>query len=219
MAESNTEHLKTPFLDKLLSGDKAACSELVRNYLDINPSVEDLYENLFRTSLYEVGHLWETNRISVATEHMATAITEGLLNELYERMIAQKRLQKSVVLACVEHEMHQVGIKMVGDVFEKYGWESYFLGAGIPTGELIRFMGQTKPDLLAISLSVYFNYPNLLGMISTIRNHFPDLPILLGGQAFQSIRPEHLPENCLVFRDLYQLEAYLDQLNNTPKHE
>lgn len=215
MAEFDTDPFKTVFLNNLLSGNKAACSEIAREYLQINPSIEDLYEHLFRTSLYEVGRLWETNQISVATEHMATAITEGLLNELYERMISKKRLQKSVVLACVEHEMHQVGIKMVGDIFEKNGWESYFLGAGIPTFELIRFMEQVKPDLLAISLSVYFNYPNLLSMIANIRTRFPELTILLGGQAIQAVGKDRLPDNCQVFSDLYQLETFLKKLNNT----
>lgn len=213
MEESATAHLKSAFLKHLLSGNRTACSEIVRQYLDINPSIEDLYEDLFRVCLYEVGTLWETNKISVATEHMATAITEGLLNELYEQIIAQKRYPKSVVLTCVENEKHQVGIKMVGDIFEKNGWESFFLGAGLPTGELIRFINQAKPTLLAISLSVYFNLPNLLKMVSTIRSTYPELPILIGGQAIRTVKPESLPEKCHLFANLYQLESYIENLN------
>lgn len=213
MENSTTEHLKTAFLKNLLSGNRSACSEITREYLDINPSIEDLYEDLFRVSLYMVGTLWETNKISVATEHMATAITEGLLNELYEQIISQKRYPKSVVLACVENEKHQVGIKMVGDIFEKNGWESFFLGAGLPTGELIRFINQSNPTLLAVSLSVYFNLPNLLKMLTALRSAFPDLPIIVGGQAIQSIKAVNLPVGCQAFDNLYQLETYIKNLN------
>jgi len=218
MAQSTTDHLNAVFLENLLSGNRTVCSEITHRYLDINPSIEDLYEELFRSSLYQVGKLWETNKISVATEHIATAITEGLLNELYERIISQKRQHKSVVLACVENELHQVGIKMVGDIFEKNGWESFFLGAGIPTGELLRFMQQAKPNVLAISLSVYFNLPNLLKMLNAIRIDFPALPILLGGQAIGLLTPERLPENCRIFSDLHQLETYIEELNNSHKN-
>lgn len=213
MENSATEHLKTAFLKNLLSGNRSECSEITRKYLDINPSIEDLYEDLFRVSLYMVGTLWETNKISVATEHMATAITEGLLNELYEQNISQKRHSKSVVLACVENEKHQVGIKMVGDIFEKNGWETFFLGAGLPTGELIRYINQSNPTMLAVSLSVYFNFPNLLKMLTALRSAFPDLPIIVGGQAIKSVNAANLPIGCRVFDNLYQLETYIENLN------
>jgi methanogenic corrinoid protein MtbC1 len=214
MTESSIENLKKIFLENLLAGNRAACSDITRNYLAINPSIDDLYEELFKTALYKVGKLWETNQISVATEHLATAITEGILNELFETIISKKRYQKTVVLACVENELHQVGIKMVADIFEKNGWDSFFLGTGIPTKELLRFIRQAKPDLLAISLSVYFNLPNLLDMLKRIRAEFPELVILLGGQAIQHLKKQDLPENCSIFSDLYQLESYIETRNN-----
>jgi len=215
MTESSTENLKELFLKNLLTGNRAACSDITRIYLSMNPSIKDLYEGLLKSSLYKVGKLWEANRISVATEHLATAVTESILNELFESIISKKRNQKSVVLACVENEMHQVGIKMVADIFEKNGWDSLFLGTGIPTDELLRFIRQAKPNLLAISLSVYFNLPNLLQMLSRIRAEFPELPILLGGQAIQQMKAQHFPENCIVFFDLYQLESYIRTRNST----
>lgn len=214
MTESSTEDLRKSFLENLLAGNRAACSDNARNYLAINPSIEDLYEDIFKTALYKVGKLWETNQISVATEHLATAITEGILNELFETIISKKRYQKTVVLACVENELHQVGIKMVADIFEKNGWDSFFLGTGIPTGELLRFIRQAKPDLLAISLSVYFNLPNLLEMLTRIRAEFPELGILVGGQAIHYLKSQDLPEKCNVFSDLYQLESYIETHNN-----
>ena len=49
-----------------------------------------------------MGRLWETNRITVAVEHLATAITEGILNELFEQIISGKRYSKKVAVACTE---------------------------------------------------------------------------------------------------------------------
>jgi len=217
MEKVDTEQLKADFLENLLHGNRAACAEITRNYMKINPSIEEVYENLFKDSLYKVGKLWENNSISVATEHMATAITEGIMNELYEQLIVGKRCEKSVVLACVENEKHQVGIKMVGDIFEKKGWDSFFLGAGIPTGELIRFIHQVKPSLLAISLTVYFSLPNLLNMLASIRAAFPDLLIIVGGQAIPTIKPEKVPTSCVFIENLYTLEEYIDTLPSTLK--
>jgi len=36
--------------------------------------------------MYEIGRHWERNRITVAEEHTATAITQYVLAQLYERL-------------------------------------------------------------------------------------------------------------------------------------
>lgn len=216
MNKPDSEQVKVDFLENLLQGNRAACAELTRTFMFANSSIEAVYEDLFKPALYSVGLLWERNQISVASEHMATAIVEGIMNGLFEQLVVGKRNNHSVVLACVENEKHQVGIKMVGDIFEKKGWDSYFLGAGIPTNELIRFIQQAQPTLLAISLSVYFNLPNLLDMLTRIRESFPELPIIIGGQAGILLKPEIVPESCVVLTNLYTLEDYIDQKTQTP---
>mgnify|MGYP002411033629 FL=1 len=100
------------FLNELLKGNRASCSAIASDYLKNNPSIKDLYEEVFKVALHEVGILWENNKITVAAEHIATAIVEGIMNEHFEQIISDKRFNKKVVLACVENELHQVGIKI-----------------------------------------------------------------------------------------------------------
>ncbi len=209
------ENIAQEYLEGLLQGNRVRCSALAHEYLKVNPSFKDLYEEVFKHALYAIGALWESNKITVATEHMATAITEGILNELFEKVMSGERMNKKVVLACSEDEKHQVGIKMVADLFEMNGWESYFLGTGIPTRELVKFIGEVQPDVVAISLSIYFNYAKLVSMIETIRNQYPELLILVGGQAFK-----HIPEDGLamiprvmILSDLYMLDNLIKTLN------
>ena len=134
----STEALSKDFLQQLLNGNQSMCKSISEQYLLINPSIKDLYEEIFKTALYEVGRLWEINKITVADEHLATAITEGILNELYENFDLPDNNQKKVVLTCAQNELHQVGIKMVADVFEMHGWESDFVGTDIPLPDLIQ---------------------------------------------------------------------------------
>ena len=207
------------FFQNLLKGNRYNCSSIAHQYLAKNPSIKDLYEEVFKVSLYEVGRLWETNQITVATEHLATAVVEGILNELFEQIVPKKRYNKKVVVTCVENEKHQVGIKMVADVFEMKGWESFFLGTGIPTSELVKFIRETQPDVLAISLSVYFNFASLLKMLEILRSKFSDLQIILGGQAFSRASEDTLSRlgNVVLLSDLYLLEKYIDSINTNLK--
>lgn len=173
------------FLQFLLSGNRLKCSELVKSYLNNGVSIEVLYENIIKRALYEIGELWEYNRISVATEHLASAIVEGILNEVYLKIISGDKINRTVVVSCVENEYHQIGIKMINDIFEMNGWNGYFLGSNTPTNELISFSKTINPDIFAISLSIYSHLPILERMIPMIRLEFPALPILVGGQAFR----------------------------------
>jgi methanogenic corrinoid protein MtbC1 len=150
-----------------------------------NISIEDIYTQLFQRSLYQVGEYWELNKISVATEHMATAITENLMIRLQPKIFSTQRTGKKAVIACVANEYHQVGAKMVADIFEMNGWDGYFIGANTPLTELIRFLESKNPDLLALSLSIYYNLPELKNTVAKIRERFPDMPIMVGGQAFR----------------------------------
>ncbi|MCK9303981.1 MAG: cobalamin-dependent protein [Bacteroidales bacterium] len=172
------------FLNSLLSGNRSMCSKIIQEHLKNQIPVQYLYENIIKKSLYEVGELWESNKITVATEHLASAIVEAILNELYFTIVGGKKNIKSVVVSCVENEFHQIGIKMVSDIFELNGWNSFFLGANTPTNELIKFTKIIKPDILAISLTLNYNLPILERMIQEIRKEITDLPVLVGGQAF-----------------------------------
>ncbi len=173
------------YLSALLSGDRGECAQVLDGENRENSPIIPLYEGLFQRSLYRVGELWEMNRISVATEHMATSITEGFMNQFYSRVISPHRRGKKVIVASAENEMHQVGAKMAADVFEMHGWDSLYLGANTPTFELVRFIDETEPDLVGISLSVYFHMGDLEGMLNVLQKRFPDLPLLIGGQAFR----------------------------------
>ena len=213
--ESTCENYANEFLENLLQGNRVVCSNIAHKFLLLNPSITVLYEDIFKEALYKVGRLWETNKISVATEHIATAITEGILNELFEQLISKTRFNKKVVVACVDKEQHQVGIKMVADVFEMKGWETFYLGTGIPTIELIRYIHEIKPDLLAISLTVYFNFTNLLIMLETVRKEFPELQIIIGGQAFKHVSGELIERlgNVILLTDLYLLANFIETYN------
>lgn len=199
------------FIDSLIKGDRKTCLKYVEDYIRENPDYIKLYEEVFKKSLYDIGEMWEFNKITVAAEHLATSITESLLNHIYSDMKLPDSSGKKIILACIEKEEHQVGIKMVADVFENNGWETFFLGSNIPASELIIFIDSIKPDLLALSLSIYFNFTNLEKMIKLIRTRFPDLPIIIGGQAFRHGGKDVLLDygNIKFIPDLNSLELFI----------
>lgn len=175
------------YLNSLISGKIDRCKEIVSNLLDGGTPIKDIYIHLFQRSLYDVGKLWEENRISVAREHLATSITESLFNLIYPQLFKSRDLDKSnkVIVTSSVNEYHQIGGKIVSDTFELNGWNTLFLGANTPTKDLLKLIDEEKPDLVAISLSIYFNMRSLKLLVKEIKNNFKDQQIMVGGQAFR----------------------------------
>ncbi|MBV5326804.1 MAG: cobalamin-dependent protein, partial [Chlorobium sp.] len=112
---------------------------------------------LFQKSMYRVGELWEINEISVAREHLATTITESMLSITYPHLFTGLQSAKKAIISCTANEYHQLGGKMVADIFELHGWDTHFLGVNTPINELLACIDEIKPDLIGLSLAVYFN--------------------------------------------------------------
>lgn len=180
-----SDEIYRAFLSGLIKGRQKQCAETVKGLLDYGISIRDLYINLFQRSLYEVGAMWEANRISVAEEHMATAIVENLFSLVYPVLFSTERIGKSAIISCVANEYHQVGGKIIADILELNGWDSVFLGANTPINDLMQMIDKTGPKFIGLSLAVYFNLPNLFNVVKRIRTRFGPVPILVGGQAFR----------------------------------
>jgi MerR family transcriptional regulator, light-induced transcriptional regulator len=199
------------YLAGLVAGDRQSCRRIFEECLTSCQELRVLYQSLVERSLYEVGELWERNQISVATEHLATAITESLLNLVYPRLFGHLRGPKSALVTCAANELHQIGGKMVADIFELNGWRGYFLGANTPLPDLQAFIQEKRPDVVAFSGSIASNLDQLIGTVMEIRAAFPDVSILVGGQAFRWGGRERIENQSgvLYLNSLDELETWI----------
>lgn len=179
-----TEEIYDKYLISLLAGKRLECRTIIQNLLDRSIEITDLHENLIKRSMYKVGELWELNEITVANEHLATAISDTLLNLTYPYIFKTKRNGKKAVIACCTNELHQLGAKMVADTIEFNGWDSHFLGANTPLDDMIRYIDEISPAIVGISLSYRPNLDHLKRAVETVRREFPHLDLLVGGHAF-----------------------------------
>jgi len=203
--------IKNNFMDALIAGDRIICSKIIKKLLKDQIPIIDIYEQVITQALYGIGEIWESGEISVATEHLASAMVEGMLNDLFSDIISSEKLGKTAVLVCVENERHQIGIKMVSDIFEKNGWNTYYLGSGVPLVELIRFIKEKNPDVLALSITLTYNIKYLEKTIKEIQTQFPYQMILIGGQGLRESEGELLQDNYKIryIPDLYLLDMLL----------
>lgn len=209
---SNTDF--QAFFNNLLSGNRSQCKELAEKYTTNNSDIKYFYEEILMKALYEVGRLWENHKISIAAEHMASAIAESILNDLYLKIMRSKFTDKTAVIACTENEYHRIGAKMVADIFEVNGWSAHTLGVNTKTDDILTFIKSAKPDIVGLSLTLSFNLPVLKKMVKTIKTNFPNQAMILGGQAFTQISDYTAEEyhDVAVIKNLADLENFIKNL-------
>jgi methanogenic corrinoid protein MtbC1 len=186
--ENNLTSLAQNYLDNVLKGNRNKALSLILNEVTAGTPVKEMYLQVFQPVQYEIGRLWQTNKISVAQEHYCTGATQLVMSQLYPYLFTGKKKNRKMVAACVPGELHEMGARMVTDFFEMQGWDTYYLGANMPAEGVIRFLGDTKPQILAISATMTFHVSEVEGMIRLIRSAQmvpQDLKIMVGGYPFK----------------------------------
>jgi MerR family transcriptional regulator, light-induced transcriptional regulator len=178
------------FLQALLAGDRHAARTIALEAFSSTGSLSNVYVELFQESLYKIGSLWESNHISVAQEHVATAITQYVMANLYTCVTPSQPPQGKGIITGVEGELHQIGPHMVADMLEMQGWDIRFLGVNIPHQAILQMIKDFQPTLVGISATMVLKVPTVRDLIRDIRRHFSSAStprILVGGSAFRSL--------------------------------
>lgn len=175
------------YLQAVLRGQRNAARGIVLESHRAGRPLLDLYLKILQPAQYEVGRLWESNVITVAEEHMATAITQSVMAQLYPLMPQQEPCRGRIVLTGVQGELHQIGGHMVADVLEAHGWEVRFLGTNMPHASILRVIEEQRPDAVGISTTMLFNLSKVRDLIDAIRALPGPQPhrIVVGGAAFR----------------------------------
>lgn len=171
------------FLDALVRGDRRAADRLVDGLLDRGEGLEHVYLEVVQPAMSEVGRLWQENELTVAEEHLATAITQAVMGRAFERVYRwHDSRTPSLIAACVDEERHQMGLRMLCDLLELDGWDTSYLGASVPIEALVSMVEKREPEAVALSATISPHLPRLRAAIEAIRgSKVATQPLIIAG--------------------------------------
>jgi MerR family transcriptional regulator, light-induced transcriptional regulator len=177
--------LRRRYLAAQLAGNRREALRLVIDEgIARGASVLDVQLGVIQEAQREIGRLWQENSISIAQEHMATAISSMTLAHLFDRAPRAPSNGKLVMVGCVEGELHDFPARLVADSLDLAGFDVRYLGASVPTDSLLQMLAADPPDLLALSTTMTFNVPALRRALERVRAQTGGkLPIVVGGGA------------------------------------
>lgn len=182
--------LRDDYLAALLAGDATRARWLVDEAVEGGLGVRDVYLEVLTPALEEVGSRWAAGELTVAHEHYATAVTQGVLSVLATRMRVPPTSGRLAVVACTPGELHALGAQMVADFLEGEGWEVLALGAATPAADLAALVDDERPDVVALSTSVANNLKGAEETIERLRELDEPPFVAVGGRAWQPVSRE-----------------------------
>ncbi|TXT59703.1 MAG: hypothetical protein BAJALOKI2v1_180031 [Promethearchaeota archaeon] len=177
------------YLEYLLNAERHKANSLILNLISEGKPIKEIFLEIFQPVQYEIGRLWQINKISVAQEHYGTACTQSIISRLYPRILSTEKIGNVMVATCISNELHELGIRMVADFFEMAGWDTYYLGANTPIESIIEYVVLKKADLLAISATLMSHVSRVERLIRKIRDseEVKNVKIIVGGYPFNRI--------------------------------
>jgi methanogenic corrinoid protein MtbC1 len=186
--ESKYKDVAEAYISSQLERDKRKSSSIILDAVKDGTSIEDIYMEVFNPVMKEIGNLWYKGDITVDKEHYATAVTQGVMSQLYSRIFSTPRNGKTMVALCVGNELHEMGIRMLCDLFELRGWDTIYLGAAVPEESIMSTLEEYNPQLLLLSVTMPNYLEDCKSIIESVREKNKDnqIKIAAGGRAFDS---------------------------------
>ena len=187
MSTPDTTELFSTYLAAIREGDRRRAFQVIDDAREVGIDLSTIYVGVFQPALREIGCLWQQNVISVADEHLATAITQAAMARAYESAFTwRSAVGRTLIAACVDTERHEVGLRMLCDLLDLEGWHTTYLGASVPVESLVMMVRQRRPNVVALSAALTPHVPRLRSMIAEITTALGEARplIIVGGRPF-----------------------------------
>ena len=181
--EEATKKSKQQLYKKLTQGNIEDSVKIYEDYVKIFNS-SDFFDKILRPVMYDIGEHWATNKISIATEHVASNIAQTLVRIIMDKVSGSSKKKK--ILICVPvGEEHHLGCDVLETYLSIKGFKVYNMGTSMPTESILSFIENNKPDVVLLSITLEDNLSAGQRLVKKIKDQY-NIPILVGGFALQA---------------------------------
>ena len=186
--EKYIKKIKKNFFDLLIHGEIDEVYRIYKEFTKDN-TLSTFYQNILRPVLYTIGDMWESKKLDVGDEHIASNTVLRLLEIIKKEMRPRITKEKTILICTPYSENHVIPCLMLETFLSIRGYEIINLAPSVPMISILNQIQSKKPDLVLISITLVDHLQSAKRMIDKIKK--TKTPILVGGQA--TINQEKIP--------------------------
>lgn len=178
--------LALEYLKACLEGHTDEAMDLVLGRIGSEVTPETAFVEVLMPAQRETGQLWHGGDISVAEEHLVSDTTRRLI-DVITHTYAPPPGERSMLAASVAGNAHDLGLRIVNDLFRLAGWRTLFLGSDVPAHAIAQAAGDFDIDLVLLNATLATQLKQLGETIEAIKAVRPGARVLAGGLAFEEL--------------------------------
>ena len=175
------------FMEAFNNLEKTNCVNMVYQWLSEGQiTIIELYEDILVGALAHLTDVESDPNHKIWFEHIQSSIVRTIIEMAHPFVLREKKEQQSNLKAavlCPDGEQHELGARMVNDYLVLSGVESYFVGRDTPRKEFVDMINVMNLDIVAISVTNYYNTSEVNRTIDLIKAHNKHVEIIVGGRA------------------------------------
>src|SRR5690348_12724570 len=193
------------YLEPLLAGQRDACRKVIDSAIESGNDAYTLLTKLIWPTMELIQSLYREDRINISSLNLATRLNRVITDQLTARLPRGESKGRKVLIFCGDDEPEELGGQICADLFEADGYEVRFAGGGVPEDEVLKLIGEIRPDLLVMFGTLPSGVPAVRKLIDYLRevNSCPNMQVMCCGGIYK--RAEGLAEE--IGADLYAPDA------------
>ena len=159
--------------------DSAALDDTLRRAVAVM-GVAAFIESVAAPLLRRVGSEWHAGRLSIAHEHMVTALLNDIVAERM-RAFGKREGAPVVIVGTLAGERHAIGAVLAGAAAAVEGWNVLHLGADLPATAIVEAARSSEARVVAVSIVYVADRDAVLEELRALRAALPPTVVVVAG--------------------------------------
>ena len=180
--EELTSKIQNQLFNSFTEGELKSSINIYQSFTN-KSSIEQFYQTILKPVMEKVGRMWESGRLSIATEHIASNTAQSLIKIISANHKKTNLDKGKIILTTPVGEEHCLSCNMIESYLLSKGFTTFNLSPSTPGSSLIEFIKTIHPTAVLISITLEDNIRSGQRLAKKINSSFKRLPIFIGGQA------------------------------------
>lgn len=167
----------------VVKGKSQKIEELVKKELDNGREAQSIIDESLITAITHVGVLFD-KQIYYLPQLIASAETMEKGIAVLEPVLASSRSSEpkgTIVMATVEHDIHDIGKNLVVLMLKNYGYNVIDLGKDVPAEKIIDTALESNADIIGLSALMTTTMMEMKKVVGMVRERNMDVKVIVGG--------------------------------------